>query len=669
MAKIRVIFCYFLLALLASLPLASGNAAEKFSISKTQETARTEVWKALVSGKAGSATVAVMDNGIAVYAEGIGMADRQRSVPVDKNTIFNMGSISKVYCATAVMLLVDDGKVELDKPVTAYLPEFTMADERYRDITVRMLLNHSSGLPGTIAPNVAGYAYNNDYADNFLEILAKSSLKHRPGEMAPYCNDGFTLAELLVARVSGKSFVDFLAERLFKPLALRNTGPSVGQRQDEKDAVTAKFYNASGRHEPAEVFTAIGAGGLSASAEDIGKFADSFSAGGASILSQASLAEMKKSQPSEFIDKLRSPTLSVGLGWDFTSVARFAAQGIAMFGKTGGTDNYTSMLFTVPDKRISVAVLTASSHGDAVKIAESVMEAYLVEKGLFVPEPKAAQAPLEVQPIPADLAAYGGDYSNGGNLIRIAVDLLEKTVKVYGIEAGKEFLLTSAIYNNGYFHAPEGMYYFAAVQDSKYWVTRSALFADNVVFEKLDPAGQPQELRIAVDGRQWLRRNAKAYEERSTAESYVITSRKLSTLPGYVDFWGPKKVATAATAGPAIHNMRDLTELVLFDRNGETWAWLTGFLYMPADAAKALDSGDTSVSIGKEGYNEWLSITEGAVLGFQVPVQGRAFVFDAAGKILYDSLVDSGEVYAPAGGFAAMAGEPGASFAVKVSYP
>nr|MDA8088334.1 serine hydrolase [Nitrospiraceae bacterium] len=101
-------------------------------------TARSEIWQAINSGKCGSATTAVMVDGQIVYAEGFGMANREQSIPVTADTLFNMGSISKIYVSTAVMLLVDDGLVSLDKPVTAYLPEFRMADERYKKITVRM---------------------------------------------------------------------------------------------------------------------------------------------------------------------------------------------------------------------------------------------------------------------------------------------------------------------------------------------------------------------------------------------------------------------------------------------------------------------------------------------------------------------------------------------------
>jgi CubicO group peptidase (beta-lactamase class C family) len=107
-------------------------------------TARLEIWKALSNG-ASAATVAIMDDNTIVYSEGFGMRSREESISVDTNTQFNIGSISKVFTALGVLLLCDDGLVELDKSVTTYLPEFSMEDPRYTEITVRMLLNHSQG--------------------------------------------------------------------------------------------------------------------------------------------------------------------------------------------------------------------------------------------------------------------------------------------------------------------------------------------------------------------------------------------------------------------------------------------------------------------------------------------------------------------------------------------
>src|SRR5512133_1360003 len=135
--RIAVLFC---LCLILAAALGSGEASgRQHPYESAMTTARSEIWQAINSGKCGSATAAIMVDGKVVYAEGFGMANREKSIPVTPTTIFNIGSISKVYVATAIMLLVDDGKISLDKPVADYLPEFKMADVRYKKITVRML--------------------------------------------------------------------------------------------------------------------------------------------------------------------------------------------------------------------------------------------------------------------------------------------------------------------------------------------------------------------------------------------------------------------------------------------------------------------------------------------------------------------------------------------------
>ncbi len=668
MTKIRMLVSCLLIVLLASLPWATINAAEKSGVNKTQTVVRTQIWKAITGGKIGSATVAIMDNGATVYAEGFGAADRERNLPVNKYTLFNIASVSKVYCATAVMLLVDDGKVSLDKPVTRYIPEFTMADSRYKDITVRMLLNHSSGLPGTIAPNAFGYEYNPKYTASVLEVLAASHLKHRPGEMAPYCNDGFTLAEILVARVSGKSYIDFLEERIFRPLALTRTGPSVGQRAGENGAVIARYYNASGKAEPLEVLSVLGSGGLSATAEDLCKFADSFSPGGRHILSEASLAEMKKAQPAEFTDKLRLPASLYGLGWDFAGMPGFKAQGIDMFGKSGGVNNYASMLFTVPDKRISVAVITAGPQKVAMDIAKTVMETYLADKGYYVKAPQQVKLPVEARTIPEELLACAGYYSTGNTLVKVELDSTEKTMSYYAVTDGQASKVATAVYNDGYFHAKDAEYYFTTVDGRQYLVRHNMYDTDSLVCQKLEAAAAPQELRIPVDGRKWLRRNARAYEQNGIADTHIVTTHTFKELPGYIDFFGPKKVESAVTAGPAINALRDLFEVRLFDKYGATWAWVTGLIYMPADEARDMTGREANVTIGREGYNEWLRLAKSAVLSFEIPAKGRVIVFDGSGKLLYDNVFDGGAVYAPAGSYIEMAADPAASFRVKASY-
>lgn len=138
--------------------------------------------------------------------------------------LYGIGSISKTFTAAAMMKLVEQGKVDLDQPVTTYLPDFKMADPRYRDITVRMLLNHSSGLMGGTTVN--GFLLNDptesDATANLLQRLSTQTLQAAPGAYSVYSNDSFTLAELVIERVSGMSYTEFIHQYLISPLGLSN---------------------------------------------------------------------------------------------------------------------------------------------------------------------------------------------------------------------------------------------------------------------------------------------------------------------------------------------------------------------------------------------------------------------------------------------------------------
>ena len=665
MGKSKVVTVWLLTIFLAVLPAAVCVAADNSALDAAKKFARSEVWKNITAGRADSATVAVMDNGAIVYAEGFGMADRLNSLPVDPHTLFNMGSISKVYVATAIMLLVDDGKVGIDAPVTTYLPEFTMQDERYKDITVRMLLNHSSGLPGTVGPNSFGYQYHRDIYRDVLDILAQSHLKHRPGEFAPYCNDGFTLAEMVVVKVSGTNYIDFLRQRIFTPLSLKYTGIGVAERP-EKNLSVARHYTEAGQALPLEALSLLGSGGLSTTAEDLCHFADSFSPAGPHILSPGSLAEMQKVQNSEFAGKLRGPNPGFGLGWDFAEIPGLKAKGINTLGKNGGTGQYSSMLFTVPDKRISVAVIFAGPKADATMCGYGLLKAYLDGKGLMTITPDPVTAPVKGESFPPDLAVYEGYYLYNGMLAQAKLNPATNSVTVNYTDGSEEVKAFSAVYNDGYFWAPAGKYYFTTVDGRQYLAMhRDEFNMDSVGGERVGSLTVPQELTVNVDGRLWLRRNAKAYEEWQNMYPYVMPTQQISTLPGYIDFGGIKKITGPTTASYAASNMRDLTEIRLFEQDGGQWVWLSGFLYSWAEAAKTYSGTVTSLAIGKRGYNEWLKLDQDAVLNFTKPVNGRILVFDPVGNPIYDSVVDSGDIFVAAGSFVAVAGEPNDTFMVK----
>lgn len=138
--------------------------------------------------------------------------------------MYGIGSISKLFTTAAILKLQEARKVDIDLPVVNYIPEFQMADYRYRQITPRMLLNHSSGIMGTTYKNLVLFNDNDIIAhDEFLDNLKTQRLKANPGEVSTYCNDGFTLAQILVERITGVNFNDYIKDNFTEPLGLENT--------------------------------------------------------------------------------------------------------------------------------------------------------------------------------------------------------------------------------------------------------------------------------------------------------------------------------------------------------------------------------------------------------------------------------------------------------------
>ena len=109
---------------------------------------------------------------------------------------------------------------------------------------------------------------------------------------------------------------------------------------------------------------------------------------------------MQKKQPAQFWGKLRHPQMSFGLGWDMAEIPDYENKGIHVLGKSGGTGHYTSMVYTVPDKRIAVAVIT-TGHSSAMEIARKILDAYLAEKGWMNEAVVEVKAPLKAQALPA----------------------------------------------------------------------------------------------------------------------------------------------------------------------------------------------------------------------------------------------------------------------------
>ncbi len=662
---VRFLVVLAIFSIIFSGELTAAEKTARPDYTNTISVARETIWKAISSGQGSGATIAVMDQGRIIYSEGIGVADRAQNRAVDRNTRFNIGSTSKMFAAVAVLLLVDEGKVALDEAVARYIPEFTMKDERYKKITVRMLFNHSSGLPGSTF--YFGYKPDARMHQILLDTLKDAYLKHDPGAMSLYCNDGFTLAEMIVEKVSGKKYVDFLNQRIFTPLGMKNTSVSIGEINDPN---SAEFYDAkTGKKYPLLVISVYGAGGMSSTAEDLCRFGDSLSSKGKRILSDASIKEILTPQPALFSGKLRGPQIMGQFGWEYSDIADYRKKGIQVLGKGGHATGYTTNLQVVPQEGIVIGFsISGDANGEA--ITRPILDALMKDRKLMEDRASGVQRPVGPQLVPPGLTRYAGYYVDASSAVKIAFNKQKNGFTITrlaaeGPDKQKPAASKSFIYNSGYFYGDEEgvTYYFTTVDGKSLLISRGEpkpFDVDMILYQKLEIMKTPARLHENMQGKIWLARDMPPYIQGSVMPA---SSSLYKELPGYVDLMGIKKIENANYAGIAATAFRDQTGISLFAKNGKTWIKWGGFLLSTADDIPKIKNSTTSIRIKEDNYNEWLKVEKGALLRFEKPAGGRLIV-STPDRALYDSIVDSGEMYAPAGSYIFCAGAAGDVFTI-----
>ena len=158
-----------------------------------------------------------------VYANGFGVKNIETQEPVTFDSLFHLASISKTFVATAVMQLVEHGKLELDAPLVAYLPNFLLDDERYKQITVQQMLSHTAGMPDTDDYGWDRPEYDDRALERYMHSLANEKLIGAPGEKFAYSNVAYEVLGLLVARTSGQSFEDYIKQHILLPLGMNSS--------------------------------------------------------------------------------------------------------------------------------------------------------------------------------------------------------------------------------------------------------------------------------------------------------------------------------------------------------------------------------------------------------------------------------------------------------------
>jgi CubicO group peptidase (beta-lactamase class C family) len=658
----------------------------------------------LKDGKASALTIALVTRRGVVWSQAFGLADREAGRVATTRTMFGIGSVSKLFASIAALKLADRRLVDLDRPLVEYLPAFRMASPEDERITVRMLLNHSSGFPGTDYRNGETTAPFPGYLDQVLQSLSSERLKAPPGSMNVYCNDGFTLIAALVQARTGKSFAQFVQDEILTPLRMDDTRYPIAPFPDGSYAKTYR----NGAVQPRLVGNFLATGAAYSTASDLARLAMMFLGDGrvgrVRILSRAAVTEMAVDQTIGTFNPVRSESFAFGLGWDTVTEPGLRAVGLDGWSKGGDITGYGAAIVVSPRAQLAAVVIAAASLGEpasgggfgsaqATAIAQRVLLRALAEEGLIeaFPSPLAAVVP-PVEPVPDGLlAAIAGEYAAFNAIARLQPQA-----------DGSLLLLTLS--DRGWTPEPHPLKYrgaggFSADQTplrsmkvieaagTQYLVLRSpggyGHYVDHqMVAQRIrGPGGNLSAAWRARLSGTWLLANEAAD---SLAWPTMDPRLRLATateLNGLIAVrpWDPGFYIVDPSSGDTVARMmlvipqlagRDLNDLDIVVRDGAEWARFGSYMHRPLDTVPVLPRGVTStVTIGPDGYAEWLAVaTDATSVGVDIATTGAWRIYASAFTSVASGKGSSRAVLPAASGLAyiILFGDPGLTIAVTV---
>ena len=360
--------------------------------------ARAEIQRIVEAEKLPSAAIALARDGKIVWQEAFGWANREKRIAATPHTPYSLASISKPITATGLMRLVEQGTVDLDRPVNDFLGrgKLTGLAGDAKDATVRRVLSHSAGLPLHYQFFYAGLPYSEPSMDD--TITRYGILVNPPGALYLYSNLGYGIIDSIIERASGRQYAEYMRREVFEPLGMSRSSVHL-------DAQTrghaAERYDAEGKAIPYYDFDHDGGSAVYASAHDLVRFG-MFHLGNRlpeqrAVISDATRASMQRVEtPSGSADRY-------GLGW-----AIGEERGMRRISHTGSMPGVTTILSLYPDENVvSVMLLNTSNARGRARIAQ-VVTATVLPKLSAAP---AAAPPPAAEPVFTPAPEHVGDWT------------------------------------------------------------------------------------------------------------------------------------------------------------------------------------------------------------------------------------------------------------------
>ncbi len=378
-------------------------------------------------------SIALVEDRQIVWQQGYGFSDPKAKTPITADTVFRVGSVSKLFTDIAVMQQVERGKMDLDAPVTKYLPDFQPRNSFGTPITLRQLMSHRAGL--VREPPVGSYFDSSaPTLDETIKSLNKTALVYAPETRTKYSNAGIAAVGYVLEKTQKQLFADYLKRALLEPLGMKQSDFKPNAEITKKHA-RAQMWTVFGKTFDAPVFE-LGiapAGSMYTTTGDLARFASALFAADnnlpGSILKKATLEQM-------WMPQFAAPNQKSGFGLGF-SLSEL--DGHRKVGHGGAIYGFSTELSLLPDDKLGVVVVTTKdfSNGVMTRIADVALKAMLAERdGKTIPQPETTV------PIDVGLARkIAGRYANGDK----AFDLIESNgnLSILNLNGGFETRLRS----------------------------------------------------------------------------------------------------------------------------------------------------------------------------------------------------------------------------------
>ena len=345
-------------------------------VAYAQEASFDAIVEEHLDDKAPGLSVAVIQEGNVLYMKGFGFADIKKKVLVTPSTKFMIGSVTKQFTAMAVLMLVEEGQIDLDENVRTYLPDLT---PDYDAVTVRNLLTHTSGIPSDFKKRSTRPFFNESLmGEELYSALDEAELEFAPGDAMRYSNTGYSLLYMIIEAVSGASYSDFMKAKIFDPLEMTAT-ESRDHSNSDIEGLANGYVKPKKKFQTVGSVLRLGGGSLVSTVEDLAKWDAALYTG--QLVSKSMLEEvwtpyvLNDGKNASMGADPQGRYYQAGMGWFIGD-----ENGRGLVHHSGGVDGFAANIDRYREEGMTFIVLCNIENTTAVFLTAALAEEYFANQ-------------------------------------------------------------------------------------------------------------------------------------------------------------------------------------------------------------------------------------------------------------------------------------------------